>query len=594
MDKKIIIFLILLLSINISFSITSWTRACTSCGNIPSCGSSHVSRTNNCGGCDTYYEGNPCSAAACAGYTAGSIGSLGITCAVVNSVCFCDAHSWSIYDDECFTLRQNSVSGSVTCTCDANYGNCDGDSENCETWTTGNPNACGSSCSTCSDAPCVSGSCQTNQEWARVKVYCNTAVSDSWEGTAGTSGEYRKDNDGSSYSSAGNNVFCGSAQSYAEYYGYGKCSTGYKDCNGGGVLDGCEVDIRHFNTACGGCIGSGGVSCNTNNQWCWQGDCISKIGEDFTHGTCSGGASSCPANSVVDISGDYGENTCAWSGSPKCNCNSGYKNCDGVAGSSCEIQVSADINNCGACGRVCSTWLDTHNSAGEEVSTLAESGQCSDYKLGGSKSMCQYSCNSGSCSALSLSRGQCDNPGETTQCVSGKTCIESITDLSANIDSGRSWCCSSTQCSYNGVCYEEGAMIHDIGANSLSYFCSSSYKWTLVGTNLNLSRMISQPRSNLNINKINYFSDLGVANTCSGGSACVISGPKYSYKYCFSYNIVFDGMFNIETNNNVPVKVSEQDLYNPYFRPVEIIPTNTTCITPEGTNEDTMYCAVKP
>jgi len=138
-------------------------------------------------------------------------------------------------------------------------------------------------------------------------------------------------------------------------------------------------------------------------------------------------------------------------------------------------------------------------------------------------------------------------------------------------------------------------MIHNVGANKNSYFCSSGYKWILVGTNLNLSRMISQPRnSSLNISKVNYFADLGVTNTCFGGSACVISAAKYSYKYCFSYNIVFDGMFNIETSNNVPVKVSEQDLYNPYYKPLEIIPTNTNCITPEGTAEDILYCAVKP
>jgi len=98
--------------------------------------------------------------------------------------------------------------------------------------------------------------------------------------------------------------------------------------------------------------------------------------------------------------------------------------------------------------------------------------------------------------------------------------------------------------------------------------------------------------------KINYYSDLGVTNVCSNSAfnACQYSAPKYSYKYCFSYNIVFDGMFNIETGNMVPVSVSEQDLYNPYYKPDLMAGPNSTCFAPQGsgTLEGMMYCAVRP
>src|SRR5207247_2347909 len=34
-------------------------------------------------------------------------------------------------------------------------------------------------------------------------------------------------------------------------------------------------------------------------------------------------------------------------------CNSGYGNCDGNAGNGCETNLNTDLNNCGACGTVC-------------------------------------------------------------------------------------------------------------------------------------------------------------------------------------------------------------------------------------------------
>ena len=105
--------------------------------------------------------------------------------------------------------------------------------------------------------------------------------------------------------------------------------------------------------------------------------------------------------------------------------------------------------------------------------------------------------------------------------------------------------------------------------------------------------MITSNHATSELSKLLYFSDLGVSNSCSSGaySACTYS-KGYSYKYCFSYNIVFDGMFNIETLNSVPIQVSEQELYNPYFKPEQIMSSNI-CDTTKGTLEGVMYCAVK-
>ncbi|MFA5333727.1 MAG: hypothetical protein WC376_04500 [Candidatus Nanoarchaeia archaeon] len=534
------------------------------------------------------------------------------TCTVGNGV---SCHSTSHYYDngDCSCSLKSTYSntcqftGWAKCECNTGLKNCDDVSGNgCETSINYNDSACGSCTTPCtSPSHCINYHCINPEDMARVAVevrlFWEPDILRGFNNVAKTNCESYP-----SYCTSSLHGFNGdenTEQTGLDFTGYIKCSDDYyKNCNyaaennlrinvGSGynmdtyflILNGCESDIRHDNNNCGSC----GTVCNTNTQWCWQGECISKVGQDFTHGTCSGSTQVCPDQSTVETGATYG-NTCAYSpvqGSPKCTCNYGYKNCDGTAGSSCETPILTDPNNCGSCSNVCQNYLDTHLSSG-----ASGNGQCSAYKFNpsGGKSQCQYTCSAGGCSAVSYSPGQCTI---NSDCLSN-ICVDSNTIT--NIDNGRKWCCQgSTQCGYNGGCYDSNAALPTT-INGRYYYCFNS-QWYEISPILNLSRMVDYDHG-LSISSNAYFSNTGVSSVCDNSKfiACEKT-TAYSFKYCFNYNIVFDGIFNIEAENRVPVLVSEQELYNPYFKPQPIVSTLSSCNGVSGTimegSEGVMYCA---
>jgi hypothetical protein len=289
----------------------------------------------------------------------------------------------------------------------------------------------------------------------------------------------------------------------------------------------------------------------------------------------------------------YIDNKINYEGYIKCS-QSYYKNCNFLAenlldltiGQSianansldgCESDIRSSINACGACGVSCIDAPDEN--------------QCSAYLLNkeGGKSACAYSCTNGACSAKSLSPGQCSlhSIGISAECLS-KNCIDS--NSINNLDNNRMWCCQrANDCSYNGACYSNNqAMPQTI--NGKYYYCSNT-QWLEISPKLNLSRMIDY-NHDLNTLSNAYFSDLGISNSCSNSNfnACEKSA-SYTFKYCFGYNIVFDGMFSIESDSNVPILVSEQELYNPYLKSSPIISPINECTVGSGTDEGVMYCA---
>ena len=92
----------------------------------------------------------------------------------------------------------------------------------------------------------------------------------------------------------------------------GVCAAGFRDCDGNKRNDGCETSVNTDPNNCGGC----GVACSPNNVP------VPTCG----NGTCNG--------------------ACAY---PFADCNNN-KQLDG-----CEVHLTNDPSNCGACGLTCST-----------------------------------------------------------------------------------------------------------------------------------------------------------------------------------------------------------------------------------------------
>ncbi|MBI5478167.1 MAG: choice-of-anchor D domain-containing protein [Deltaproteobacteria bacterium] len=147
------------------------------------------------------------------------------------------------------------------------------------------------------------------------------------------------------------------------------CDTGYADCN---TLpgDGCERDLNTDPDACGGCV----QACSNINmltRTCGGGTC---------NGTCATGFADCNGNKLTDgceselaidpnncsqcgmscSNNHMATRTC---GGGICNgtCAANYDDCDGNRQTNgCEIDLRTDTANCSACGNDCTPQLTGH------------------------------------------------------------------------------------------------------------------------------------------------------------------------------------------------------------------------------------------
>ncbi|MSP59513.1 MAG: hypothetical protein EXR72_04075 [Myxococcales bacterium] len=107
-----------------------------------------------------------------------------------------------------------------------------------------------------------------------------------------------------------------------------QCDAGYADCNAT-VKDGCEVSIATDKAHRGGC----GKSCAQNQ-------------------VCIDGACTCPPCNFPNALSACVNNLCALRA-----CVQGFGDCDGQPANGCERPLSADVANCGACGKACAQGL---------------------------------------------------------------------------------------------------------------------------------------------------------------------------------------------------------------------------------------------
>lgn len=140
-----------------------------------------------------------------------------------------------------------------------------------------------------------------------------------------------------------------------------QCSGSLRDCKNGG-LDGCETDVSADINNCGGCGNKcptpssgqavcedgvcGAATCGTRYKDC-NGDPRDGCETDTYRNTdnCGTCGNKCP-------SGTHAAAACGL-GQCKLACQAGYLNCDGQTDNGCEVNGSADINNCGTCGNKC-------------------------------------------------------------------------------------------------------------------------------------------------------------------------------------------------------------------------------------------------
>ena len=151
------------------------------------------------------------------------------------------------------------------------------------------------------------------------------------------------------------------------------CSAGFTMC-----ADGSCTDTRSDVLNCGAC----GTPCATEppnaSPTCVSSECGFQCDAGFAD--CdTAAANGCEASlSSVQACGSC-LNPCAPVANGMASCASGmcliescavtHRDCDGVYASGCEVDISTDINNCGACGRSCTT--------GSHVLTVAcEAGAC--------------------------------------------------------------------------------------------------------------------------------------------------------------------------------------------------------------------------
>jgi len=302
----------------------------------------------NCGACGrTCGAGQVCSAgvctttcaaplATCAGaggsYCANTLsdpsncGTCGTTCALANaSISGCNA------------------SACVVVSCGTGFGNCDGAATNgCETnLRTDNMNcgACGNACA--GGQSCVSGACacpagQTLCGGACVDLRTNST-------NCGVCGR----------ACVLTNATSACVSSVCAVTA---CGTGFADCDGS-AASGCETNTQTDSTNCGAC----GRTCGAG-QVCSRGVCATTCATPLT--TCSSGGASYCANTTIDPAncGACGR-ACALPnasasgcGAGACTvqtCATGFGDCNGTASDGCETNLLTSSASCGACGRAC-------------------------------------------------------------------------------------------------------------------------------------------------------------------------------------------------------------------------------------------------
>ncbi|MBK8259177.1 MAG: DNRLRE domain-containing protein [Polyangiaceae bacterium] len=175
--------------------------------------------------------------------------------------------------------------------------------------------------------------------------------------------------------------------------GLSGCNTGFGNCDGSD-LNGCETNLVTSVANCGSCGNTCTVSSGTPT--CTGGECGMECGgspcaapanasplcnANVCTFSCNTGFADCDGNALngceaflssPEHCGSCGQGCTFDNGNATCNagsctlstCNAGYGNCDGDDLNGCELDLTSDNSNCGACGVICTTTCAAGTCAG--------------------------------------------------------------------------------------------------------------------------------------------------------------------------------------------------------------------------------------
>lgn len=263
--------------------------------------------------------------------------------------------------------------------CSGTYRDCNNTpTDGCETDSASDPlhcGACGQRCDLqnavagCSASSCTIASC--------VGAYrdCNNVPADGCEINSAS--------DANNCGSCGNKcpgVPNGVPGCTAGLCGIGSCNAPFRDCNNA-VADGCEVNTAGDVNNCGACGNKCPTPANAASASCSAGACKFTCLPGFAD--CDGNpANGCEVNLNADVNNcgactnkcGLTPNTVGSScsaGTCKYTCSSGFGDCNANTADGCETNTASDLNNCGACGSRCSITNGSGTCSGGSCRVLA-------------------------------------------------------------------------------------------------------------------------------------------------------------------------------------------------------------------------------